>query len=345
MHGERRRAVLGDQGRRRVDESLPAGGRALGGRDAAVGAAGGAHARSLADIVARWWGRVRCCIWWAALPDNIWWMALPDRRRMDERLLRDRLGRRAGAVDPGGRPDLRPARAGDRRAARPALRRHRAAHHPPDLAVHPAGADGAAVRGGVPRLAGRGRPRPVLRRQEARHRARHDAGRRRAGAPHRHAVRRRGPRPDVVDRSVRPRLGGGGPRRPGPAAERRRAGRVCSRTSCAGRSLFGMPRAGAPASYRDFRADFDGWLHSEAPFLTDEARLVGRHIAGTSGYALPFRAIRLAAAGDDRPGQPRPGRPRAPRHRVGQPSGGGVAGAQPSEPSLPSGSRCCGAHR
>lgn len=55
--------------------------------------------------------------------------------------------------------------------------------------------------------------------------------------------------------------------------------------------LFGMPRAGAPASYRDFRRDFDGWLHSDVPFLTDEARLVGRHIAGTSGYALPMRAV------------------------------------------------------
>ncbi len=55
--------------------------------------------------------------------------------------------------------------------------------------------------------------------------------------------------------------------------------------------LFGMARTGAPASYADFRADFDAWLHSDAAFLTEEARLVGRHIAGTSGYALPLRPI------------------------------------------------------
>lgn len=55
--------------------------------------------------------------------------------------------------------------------------------------------------------------------------------------------------------------------------------------------LFGMPRAGAPRDYPAFRAGFEAWLHSDAPFLTDEARLVGRHIAGTSGYALPLRPI------------------------------------------------------
>lgn len=55
--------------------------------------------------------------------------------------------------------------------------------------------------------------------------------------------------------------------------------------------LFGMPRSAAPASHAEFRATFDGWLRSEEPYLVEEARLVGRHIAGTSGYHLPLRPL------------------------------------------------------
>ncbi|WP_183095033.1 oxygenase MpaB family protein [Nocardioides stalactiti] len=55
--------------------------------------------------------------------------------------------------------------------------------------------------------------------------------------------------------------------------------------------LFGMPRSGAPSTYAEHRATYDAWLVSDEPFLTDEARLIGRHLAGTSGYALPFRPV------------------------------------------------------
>ena len=55
--------------------------------------------------------------------------------------------------------------------------------------------------------------------------------------------------------------------------------------------LFGMPRAGAPSSYADFRAAFDAWLLSDEPHLVDEARLIGRHIAGVWGYGLPLRLV------------------------------------------------------
>ena len=55
--------------------------------------------------------------------------------------------------------------------------------------------------------------------------------------------------------------------------------------------LFGMPRSAAPASYADFRAAFDAWLASDEPYLVPEARLVGRHIAGVSGYGLPLRVV------------------------------------------------------
>lgn len=55
--------------------------------------------------------------------------------------------------------------------------------------------------------------------------------------------------------------------------------------------LFGMPRTGAPASYGEFRATYDAWLVSDEPHLVDEARLVGRHIAGVSGYGLPLRLV------------------------------------------------------
>lgn len=51
--------------------------------------------------------------------------------------------------------------------------------------------------------------------------------------------------------------------------------------------LFGMPTSAAPASYPDFRRRFDSWLASDEPHLVEEARLVGRHIAGTAGYHLP----------------------------------------------------------
>jgi len=56
-------------------------------------------------------------------------------------------------------------------------------------------------------------------------------------------------------------------------------------------TLFGMPRGAAPASYTEFRETFDAWLASDEPFLTDEARLVGRHIAGVQGYHLPGRLV------------------------------------------------------
>lgn len=55
--------------------------------------------------------------------------------------------------------------------------------------------------------------------------------------------------------------------------------------------LFGMPRSGAPASYAEFRETFDRWLHSDEPHLVPEARIVGRHIAGLSGYGLPLRLV------------------------------------------------------
>jgi uncharacterized protein (DUF2236 family) len=55
--------------------------------------------------------------------------------------------------------------------------------------------------------------------------------------------------------------------------------------------LFGMPRNAAPTSYAVFRSEFDGWMASDEPFLTDEARLVGRNIAGASGYHLPGRLV------------------------------------------------------
>ncbi|MEZ0580368.1 oxygenase MpaB family protein [Nocardioides sp. MH1] len=55
--------------------------------------------------------------------------------------------------------------------------------------------------------------------------------------------------------------------------------------------LFGMPRSAAPTSYDDFRTAFDAWLHSDEPHLVEEARLIGRNIAGTSGYHLPLRPL------------------------------------------------------
>jgi uncharacterized protein (DUF2236 family) len=48
--------------------------------------------------------------------------------------------------------------------------------------------------------------------------------------------------------------------------------------------LFGTEAA--PSSYAEFRETFDAWLASDEPFLVEEAYIVGRHIAGTSGYHL-----------------------------------------------------------
>ncbi|KAA1427570.1 oxygenase MpaB family protein [Nocardioides antri] len=55
--------------------------------------------------------------------------------------------------------------------------------------------------------------------------------------------------------------------------------------------LFGMPESGAPSSYDEFRTTFDTWLASDEPHLVPEARIVGRHIAGVSGYGLPLRLV------------------------------------------------------
>ncbi|WP_405489502.1 oxygenase MpaB family protein [Nocardia sp. NBC_00511] len=53
--------------------------------------------------------------------------------------------------------------------------------------------------------------------------------------------------------------------------------------------LFGMPRTAAPGTYRDFRAYFDGYLASEEPFLTEEAKLVGSYLMGQRvAYPLPI---------------------------------------------------------
>ena len=43
--------------------------------------------------------------------------------------------------------------------------------------------------------------------------------------------------------------------------------------------LFGMPRAGAPQSYEEFRAYYRGRLAGEEMFLTDEARYIGHATA------------------------------------------------------------------
>ena len=55
--------------------------------------------------------------------------------------------------------------------------------------------------------------------------------------------------------------------------------------------LFGMPSEAAPGSYAEFRQAFETWLSSDEPFLVDEAYIVGRHIAGTSGYHLALGAV------------------------------------------------------
>jgi uncharacterized protein (DUF2236 family) len=69
--------------------------------------------------------------------------------------------------------------------------------------------------------------------------------------------------------------------------------------------LFGMPRSAAPASYRAFREDFDGYLASEQPFLTPQARIVGSYLAGArrGDYDTPiplrplFRTLELLVKG------------------------------------------------
>jgi len=69
--------------------------------------------------------------------------------------------------------------------------------------------------------------------------------------------------------------------------------------------LFGMPRTAAPATYPEFRASFDGYLASGAPYLTDEARLVGSYLAGakrgdydvTLALRPLFRAMDLVVKG------------------------------------------------
>jgi uncharacterized protein (DUF2236 family) len=51
--------------------------------------------------------------------------------------------------------------------------------------------------------------------------------------------------------------------------------------------LFGMPRDAAPTSYDAFRGRMDARLTNGEAYVTDEARLVGRYLAGTAGYPLP----------------------------------------------------------
>lgn len=53
--------------------------------------------------------------------------------------------------------------------------------------------------------------------------------------------------------------------------------------------LFGMPDSAAPASYAEFRHSFDAFLDSDEPFLTREARQVGRYLAGLdAAYPVPL---------------------------------------------------------
>jgi uncharacterized protein (DUF2236 family) len=48
--------------------------------------------------------------------------------------------------------------------------------------------------------------------------------------------------------------------------------------------LFGMPESAAPRDYADFRSKLDGFIAGDQPFLTDEAKLVGKYI---TGYLTP----------------------------------------------------------
>ena len=69
--------------------------------------------------------------------------------------------------------------------------------------------------------------------------------------------------------------------------------------------LFGMPREAAPATYDDFRVDFDAYLDSDRPHLTDHARVVGSYLIGVrrGDYDTPlplrplFRTIDLVVRG------------------------------------------------
>lgn len=55
--------------------------------------------------------------------------------------------------------------------------------------------------------------------------------------------------------------------------------------------LFGMPRAVAPATHRDFRAWWDEMLASDRMHLTDEARYIGHAVA----FRIPMPAINQGA--------------------------------------------------
>jgi uncharacterized protein (DUF2236 family) len=69
--------------------------------------------------------------------------------------------------------------------------------------------------------------------------------------------------------------------------------------------LFGMPRTAAPATYTEFRRDFDAYLSSDEPHLTTPARLVGSYLAGAKrgDYDTPlplrplFRTLELLVKG------------------------------------------------
>ncbi|MGV9740286.1 oxygenase MpaB family protein [Nocardia farcinica] len=55
--------------------------------------------------------------------------------------------------------------------------------------------------------------------------------------------------------------------------------------------LFGMPRSAAPDNYAGFRARYDGYLASNQPHLTPEARMVGSYLMGQRvPYPLPVPA-------------------------------------------------------
>ncbi|WP_330183235.1 DUF2236 domain-containing protein [Nocardia sp. NBC_01503] len=58
---------------------------------------------------------------------------------------------------------------------------------------------------------------------------------------------------------------------------------------CRWGELFGMPREAAPADYAGFRDYFDGYLASDEPFLTEEAKLVGSYLMGQRiAYPMPI---------------------------------------------------------
>lgn len=58
--------------------------------------------------------------------------------------------------------------------------------------------------------------------------------------------------------------------------------------------LFGMPSSAAPRDYADFRARFDGFLASDEPYVTEEAKLVGQYLSGgrvPNPAPLPVRPV------------------------------------------------------